>query len=90
MVRMTPLIRNMKNMIKNMCSKYFCLEIRLFVIRITYILPFFRHNAGPGDPYIKFFKTKTDRAAIWKTLPPLKLEEMNLTQKAKAITEMVT
>ncbi|KAK9710743.1 hypothetical protein QE152_g25870 [Popillia japonica] len=48
-----------------------------------------QHNAGPGDPYIKFFKTKTDRAAIWKTLPPLKLEEMNLTQKAKAITEMI-
>lgn len=46
-------------------------------------------NAGPGDPYLKFFKTRPDRAAIWQTLPPLKLEEMNLTQKATAITEMV-
>lgn len=38
---------------------------------------------------MKFFMTKPERAAIWQTLPPLSLEEMNLTQKATAITEMV-
>lgn len=45
--------------------------------------------AGPENPYLNFFKRRPDRAAVWRELPPLSLEEMNLTQKAEAITETV-
>ncbi|XP_066258780.1 uncharacterized protein [Euwallacea similis] len=39
--------------------------------------------------YTDFFKRKTTRAAIWRTLPPLSMEEMDLNQKADAITEKI-
>lgn len=48
-----------------------------------------RSVAGPDNPYLKFFQRRPDRAAVWRELPPLSLDEMNLTQKAEAITEMV-
>lgn len=45
--------------------------------------------AGPNNPYKKFFMRPADRAAIWRVLPPLKLEEMDMTQKSEYITELV-
>ncbi|XP_066143564.1 uncharacterized protein [Euwallacea fornicatus] len=39
--------------------------------------------------YTDFFKRKTTRAATWRALPPLSMEEMNLNQKADAITEKI-
>lgn len=39
--------------------------------------------------YTDFFKRKPNRAAVWRTLPPLSLDEMNLNQKADAITEKI-
>lgn len=39
--------------------------------------------------YTDFFKRKPSRAAVWRTLPPLSKEEMNLNQKADAVTEKV-
>ncbi|XP_072376749.1 uncharacterized protein [Diabrotica undecimpunctata] len=41
------------------------------------------------NPYLEFFRRKPHRAAIWKELPPLKWEEMNLGQMAEAITEAI-
>ncbi|KAJ8922668.1 hypothetical protein NQ315_007700 [Exocentrus adspersus] len=41
------------------------------------------------NPYLNFFKTKPNRAAIWRELPPLSLEEMNLSQKADAIARAI-
>ncbi|XP_023011514.1 uncharacterized protein [Leptinotarsa decemlineata] len=41
------------------------------------------------DPYLNFFKRRPDRAAIWRELPPLSFEEMNLNQIADAITEAI-
>lgn len=46
-------------------------------------------NVGRNNPYLNFFKRRPDRAAIWRELPPLALDEMNLTQKADAITEQI-
>lgn len=46
-------------------------------------------NAGPRNPYKRFFLRNEDRVAIWRTLPPLKLEEMDMTQKSEAITELI-
>ncbi|XP_068906090.1 uncharacterized protein [Tenebrio molitor] len=48
-----------------------------------------REEIGPNNPYTRFFRRRPDRAAIWHTLPPLSLEEMNLTQKAEAITTAI-
>ncbi|CAG9768630.1 unnamed protein product [Ceutorhynchus assimilis] len=39
--------------------------------------------------YMNFFKRKPNRAAVWRTLPPLSMNEMNLNQKAEAITEQI-
>ncbi|KAH1006668.1 hypothetical protein HUJ05_007378 [Dendroctonus ponderosae] len=39
--------------------------------------------------YTNFFKRQPSRAAVWRTLPPLSMEEMNLNQKADAVTEKV-
>ena len=39
--------------------------------------------------YMDFFKRKPHRAAVWRTLPPLSMEEMDLNQSADAITEKV-
>lgn len=39
--------------------------------------------------YTDFFKRKPSRAAVWRTLPPLSMEEMDLNQRADAITEKV-
>lgn len=50
----------------------------------------FSNVVGSDNPYLKFFQRRPDRAAVWRELPPLSLDEMNLTQKAEAITEMVT
>ncbi|XP_018565134.1 uncharacterized protein LOC108906390 [Anoplophora glabripennis] len=41
------------------------------------------------NPYTNFFKRRPDRAAIWRELPPLSLEEMNLSQKADAIARSI-
>ncbi|XP_057670664.1 uncharacterized protein LOC130902492 [Diorhabda carinulata] len=53
----------------------------------------FRKNLGiileKKSPYMEFFKRKPNRAAIWKELPPLKWEEMDLGQMAEAITEAI-
>ncbi|KAF2906035.1 hypothetical protein ILUMI_00141 [Ignelater luminosus] len=46
-------------------------------------------TAGPNNPYVKFFRSNPDRVAIWRDLPPLKIEEMDLNQKAEAITEAI-
>ncbi|XP_022905638.1 uncharacterized protein [Onthophagus taurus] len=49
-----------------------------------------RINSAPANnPYRKFFKTKIERARIWREIPPLRLDEMNLIQKADAITESI-
>lgn len=50
----------------------------------------FRKTVGKSNPYKKFFKTPPERAAIWRTLPPLSLDEMDMKQKADAITERVS
>ncbi|RZC18409.1 uncharacterized protein BDFB_011976 [Asbolus verrucosus] len=48
-----------------------------------------RKQIGLKNPYITFFKRRPDRAAIWHTLPPLSLEEMNLIQRAESITKTI-
>ncbi|XP_076254979.1 uncharacterized protein LOC143192976 [Rhynchophorus ferrugineus] len=51
--------------------------------------PVTRPEAIKSKMYIDFFKRKPSRAAVWRTLPPLSLDEMNLNQKAEAITEKI-
>nr|CAH7744017.1 unnamed protein product [Callosobruchus chinensis] len=41
------------------------------------------------NPYLKFFKRPPHRAAIWRELPPLSWEEMNLNQKGEALAEAI-
>nr|CAI5846972.1 unnamed protein product [Callosobruchus analis] len=41
------------------------------------------------NPYLKFFKRPPHRAAIWRELPPLSWEEMNLNQKSEALAEAI-
>ncbi|VEN44782.1 unnamed protein product [Callosobruchus maculatus] len=41
------------------------------------------------NPYLKFFKRPPHRAAIWRELPPLSWEEMNLNQKGEAMAEAI-
>ncbi|XP_045479136.1 uncharacterized protein LOC123684072 [Harmonia axyridis] len=46
-------------------------------------------QVGKKNPYMKFFQTRHDRASIWRPMPPLSLADMNLVQKADAITERI-
>lgn len=69
-----------KNPQRKVCSVIVCQVCLLF---------FFGSVVGADNPYLKFFQRRPDRAAVWRELPPLSLDEMNLTQKAEAITEMV-
>ncbi|XP_060517225.1 uncharacterized protein LOC132696429 [Cylas formicarius] len=39
--------------------------------------------------YADFFRRKPNRAAVWRSLPPLSLDEMSLNQKAETITEKI-
>ncbi|KAL1513439.1 hypothetical protein ABEB36_002850 [Hypothenemus hampei] len=39
--------------------------------------------------YIDFFQRNPTRAAVWRPLPPLSPDEMNLSQKAEAISEKI-
>ncbi|KAK9870949.1 hypothetical protein WA026_009910 [Henosepilachna vigintioctopunctata] len=46
-------------------------------------------RVGKNNPYLKFFRTRHDRASIWRPMPPLSLTDMNLEQRAEAITERI-
>ncbi|KAK5643765.1 hypothetical protein RI129_007610 [Pyrocoelia pectoralis] len=45
--------------------------------------------AGRTNPFLKFCKCPPERAAIWRPLPPLSIEGMDLGQKSEAITEAI-
>ncbi|KAB0799683.1 hypothetical protein PPYR_07563 [Photinus pyralis] len=45
--------------------------------------------SGRTNPYLKFCKCPPERAAIWRPLPPLSIEGMDLNQKSEAITEAI-
>ncbi|XP_030765315.1 uncharacterized protein LOC115889468 isoform X2 [Sitophilus oryzae] len=72
--------------------KSMILEEALFKLRGT-LENIFEPIAPPettkSKMFMDFFKRKPSRAAIWRTLPPLELDEMNLNQKAEAITEKI-
>ncbi|KAG5896774.1 hypothetical protein JTB14_008350 [Gonioctena quinquepunctata] len=44
-------------------------------------------SASGFNPYLDFFRRPPNRAAIWKELRPLALEQMNLNQIAQAVSE---
>ncbi|KAK4887198.1 hypothetical protein RN001_003469 [Aquatica leii] len=44
---------------------------------------------GKNNPYMRFFKCDPERAAIWRPLPPLNIDGMDLNQKSEAITEAI-
>ncbi|XP_018329871.1 uncharacterized protein LOC108740159 [Agrilus planipennis] len=44
---------------------------------------------GEENPYVNFFKRREERAAVWRILPPLSLDEMNLAQKAKYLVNQI-
>lgn len=47
-------------------------------------------NIGKKNPYANFFNRPYDRAATWRPLPELSMEQLGLLEKAEAIKEMVS
>ncbi|KAJ8952077.1 hypothetical protein NQ318_010987 [Aromia moschata] len=66
--------------------------IPLGVIALSHLAFYPLSGAKPTEkpnPYLNFFKRRPGREAIWRELPPLTLEDMNLSQKAAYITEAI-